>query len=313
MKEARTTAVVVTFHSRKTIAATLSSARRCHERGLLDCVVVDNASRDGTAEWVRGEHPWVQLIESPENLGFGRACNLAFAHVQTPYLLLLNPDAQLEPDSLERLVDFLDSHPEAGIAGPAMRAPGGRVQFAGNIHTPWTILRSAAGRPQRGSGREPITPGRAAFRTDWLCGAVMLIRSQLFAQLEGFDPRFFLYFEETDLCRRAIERGAELWAVGEAVAFHAPATSAASVGAPMYGNCIAEHYFRSRFYFLAKHHGWLGAVAVELSEFVVLVVRGAGAYCLGRSDGALRERLKGPLLGLPSKVGASRAAVLGRG
>jgi GT2 family glycosyltransferase len=98
----------------------------------------------------------------------------------------------------------------------------------------------------------------------------MLLRREVFQRLGGFDPRFFLYFEETDLLRRMRDAGFEVWAVSPALALHAGHSSASKTTVPMVNGCIAEHYFRSRFYYLRKHHGLAAATAAELGELALL-------------------------------------------
>jgi GT2 family glycosyltransferase len=302
MNTARTTAVIVSYRSRDTIADTMIAAREAHESGMLECVVVDNCGSDGTAEYLEKEHAWAELLPSPENLGFGRACNLGFRRVTTEYVLLLNPDAVLPAASLEVMIRFLDEHPRAGIIGPAIREPDEGLQHAGGLPTPLRLILEAAG-ANESLGRRPIVPGGAAFRTDWLCGAILLFRKRLLDELNGFDPRFFLYFEETDLCLRAQQRDWELWAVGEAVGWHRNAASAGTGDERMLYSCIAEYYFRSRFYYLVKHHGWVLAIATEITEVAVLGMRCAWRRLRGRPQNEFRERLRAPILKLPPEPG----------
>jgi GT2 family glycosyltransferase len=272
-----------------------------HARGSLDCIVVDNASGDGTPARVRESEPWVELIDAGENLGFGRACNLGAARVETPYILFLNPDATLPAEALETLVAFLDEHPQAGIVAPAIREPEGGLQLAGGIPTPWRVVRAAAGLPNSYPGRRAVVPGDAAFETDWVCGAVLLIRRELFEALEGFDPRFFLYFEETDLCLRAARHGAQLWAVGAAVATHENAASAVTAKSDFYRDCIAEHFFQSRYYFLVKHHGRFRAAFAELAEVAATALNSLLRRLTGRGVGDVGIRLRSPILELPPR------------
>jgi N-acetylglucosaminyl-diphospho-decaprenol L-rhamnosyltransferase len=280
----RATAVIVTYQSRYTVGPALEAAREVHRQGLMNCIVVDNASTDGTADFIANRHPWVNLIRSGENLGFGRGCNLAFQHVTTPYLILINPDAVLDALGTKLLIDFLDRNPAAGIAAPAMLDDDGQPHFGGAMVTPKDLLRSMLGRPQHAyPHRRPIEPGGTAFRTSWVCGAVMVIRSDLFRSLGGFDERFFLYFEETDLCRRAAERGAEIWAIGEAVAYHSGSASAKASGDELYSACIATHYLRSRRIYLTKHFGLIRGLLTDAAL--------RGAMALHRLRRGLRQML----------------------
>lgn len=264
MHQPRATAVIVTYQSRETVSGALDAAGEAYRAGLLECVVVDNASTDGTADFVEQHYPWARLVRSGENIGFGRGCNLGFQYASTPYLILINPDAALGAEATRELIDFLDQRPEAGIAAPAILDDEGQPHFAGAMVTPRDLLHSLLGSPERAyPQRRVIKPGEVAFRTPWVCGAVMVIRSELFGALGGFDERFFLYFEETDLCRRAAERGAEIWAVGKAVARHSGSASAKASGDALYSSCIATHYLRSRRLYLMKHFGFARGLLTE--------------------------------------------------
>lgn len=269
-----TTVVIVTFNSRYTIGETLALLHPAFLTGDITCVLVDNASTDGTGDFVASHYPWVRLICSPHNIGYGRGCNLGLHGARTKYVLILNPDAAITPDALQMLVDFMDSHHRAGIAAPAIIEGANRLQAAGMMTTPGSLLRSAFGLTVIMPNQKPIKPGDPAFRTPWVCGAIMLVRTELFEKLRGFDPRFFLYFEETDLCRRASEAGTEIWAVGKAVARHVGGASTKTTGKRMQSGCITEHYYRSRFYYLVKHFGWVQAVGAEILLRLSLLVRG---------------------------------------
>jgi N-acetylglucosaminyl-diphospho-decaprenol L-rhamnosyltransferase len=298
------TAVVVTYNSQASIDAALDALAGARQAPGLECVVVDNASQDATVARVRERHPWVRVIESGHNLGFGRGCNLGARSTRARYLLFVNPDTRVGPSAVARLQAFMEEHPRAGICAPALREGEHAFQQAGLLPSPGSVLRAAAGLGPPHPDARAIVPGAPPFRTRWVCGAVLMIRSDLFAQLSGFDPRFFLYFEETDLCLRAARRGAEIWAVGEAVADHEASLSARASGSSLVaGGCIAEHYFPSRFYFFVKHHGRLPALAVEAAEPLLLLLRAGWRRLLGRApDALLRERLSAPLFRLPRRV-----------
>ena len=284
VRSRRVTAVVVSYRSRGSISAALTSLVPAHAQGLLDCVVVDNASDDGTVEHVRTHYPWVTVIANAVNVGFGRACNQGIASTHSPCVLLLNPDAVLPLPDLTCLLSFMDRNPRAGMVAPAIRTPTGVLQPAGGLPTPVHLLVKAIRPAWLPSNRTPIQPGGDPFRTDWLCGAVLLLRRSMLEQVGSFDPRFFLYFEETDLCRRAAAKGWELWAVGRSVAEHACHSSARTTGRPLVNGCIAEHYSRSRFRYLAKHYGIVSAGTTELAERLILSLRSLARALLGQRD-----------------------------
>jgi GT2 family glycosyltransferase len=294
------TAVIVTYQSARTIGAALAAARRCHDAGLLDVVVVDTASSDATREILAREAGWARVVLEPTNHGFGRGCNLGLAHVKSPYTLLLNPDAAIEPPALRTMLEFIEQRAGAGIVGPATLC-GSRdhpqLQQTGPYPTPWSVVREAAPFLRRRSSAVTIVPGAPPMRTGWVCGALLMIRSSLARQLGGFDPRFFLYWEEVDLCRRAEHAGFENWVLGTALAHHV--VGASSGGGPRVGAAVARHYYQSRYYYMAKHYGWLAATAAELAEFVLLGMESALDVLRGRGLRRLRPRLQAALLSLP--------------
>lgn len=302
MSTPRTTAVIVTYNSRQTIGRALDELRRAHEAGVMNVVVVDNASADGTAALVREQYPFVTVVDSGGNLGFARGCNLGFESVTTPYFMLVNPDAVVPTEAVRTLEAFMDAHPAAGLCAPSIEEADGSLQHAGSLPTPWRIVRAAAGGRAAHPGRRIIEPDAPPFQTDWLCGALLMIRSATFKQINGFDPRYFLYFDETDLCRRAAAAGAELWAVGEARARHIGGHSAKESDKALFSNCIMEYYFQSRFYYMCKFHGYAAAAMAELGEVALLWLRSAARRCMGRPDSGFRQRWAGPILKLPKPV-----------
>lgn len=297
------TAVIVTYRSAHTIGRTLAAVRRSYDEGLLDVVIVDNASSDATPQILRRERHWARIVFSGANNGFGRGCNIGFAYVRSPYTLFLNPDAVIEPDALRKLLVFMQTNPWVGIAGPAILCGDDErhpvLQHTGPCPTPWSVVRDAAPFLRRRSSAVGIVPGAAPMGTGWVCGAVLMIRSALMRRLEGFDPRFFLYWEEIDLCKRAAQAGFETWAVGKAVAGHI--IGASSRGAPRLNSAVAKHYYQSRYYYMKKHHGRLAAIAAELGEFVLLSLESAADALRGRGLERLRPRLQAALLSLPDE------------
>ena len=242
------TAVILSYRSRETTARAVASLADAHACGLLHCIVVDNASGDGTVEHVRAAFPWVEVIASHENVGFGRGCNLGLERVRSPYVLLLNPDAELPLADLRILLGFLERTPLAGMAAPAIRTADGRLQHAGGAPTPWQVLAQACRPGWLPRDRTLIQPGAAPFRSDWLCGAVVLLRVAMLADIGTFDPRFFLYFEETDLCRRLRDRG-------HSVAFCPAAHATHQHGASTRQTSVRQvEYYLSYVRYFRKHH-----------------------------------------------------------
>jgi len=294
------TAVIVTYQSACTIGRTLAAARRSYDDHLLDTIIVDNDSTDGTRGIIAREADWARVILADKNNGFGRGCNIGFAHVTSPYTILINPDAVVESAAIRTMLQFMEREPRAGIAAPATLCGEDDgdtlLQHTTSCPTPWTIVRNAIPFLRRRSTFVPIVPGAAPIRTGWVSGAVLMIRTELVRRLDGFDPRFFLYWEETDLCKRVEDAGFQIWALGTAVARHVVGASSRPEKRFL---PIAKHYFQSRYYYMAKHYGWVAATIAEVIEFTLEAMESLVDVVRGRGLQRLRRRLQAPLLSMP--------------
>jgi len=220
--------------------------RRCVDSAVADLgarewtgIVVDNASDDGSAGTIEGM-PRIRVVRNAENRGFGAAINQAVALTDAPLVWLLNPDCVVEPGVLARLEATLAAHQDCAIAAPQLLNADGSIQAsARRAPTAWTGLfgrhslltrlfpgASLARRELRASA---LSQGDAdSHEIDWVMGAAMLIRRRAFDAVHGFDERFFLYWEDADLCRRLRQRGWTTQYVPGARVSHPGGVSAAS-------------------------------------------------------------------------------------
>lgn len=298
----RVTAVIVTYQSESTAVASMDYMRRCFDEKVMDCVVVDNASSDRTPDILRKSQDWAAVVLSGKNNGFGRGCNIGLAKVNTEYTLFLNPDAVLEPDDVRKMVAFMDAHPNVGVCGPATLVGPSReeseFQIAGRRETPMDLVRSVLPMAAAKDLYLPIVPNTQPFQTGWVCGAVMLVRTAHIKALGGFDPRFFLYWEEVDLCKRIEDSGLEVWALPTAVAWHIGGVSSSQDSSRIEG-CISEHFYKSRRYYMVKHHGWIAASLSELAEFLIIGLRTLVDVMLGRGAKRIKPRFQARLFSMP--------------
>ena len=212
MNEIDVSVIVVTFESASCIRDCLQSVR-AQQDVRCEVIVVDNASTDATAPIVRMADSSVRLIQNPKNLGFGRACNQAFAACQGKFIYLINPDAQLVgPEALACLCRELQGHPGWGMAGTAYLSPNGRPKGPPNKDYPGESCTRT---------NFSYLPGEIA----WVIGASMFIRRQAYEAVGGFDLNFFLYAEDIDFCLRLRQHGYEIGFVESAKVRHIGAAS----------------------------------------------------------------------------------------
>ncbi|HKC55742.1 MAG TPA: glycosyltransferase family 2 protein [Vicinamibacterales bacterium] len=195
-------------------------------------VVVDNASTDGSAAAVDAHAAHVRLIGNTTNAGFARGVNQGLAATKAPYVLIMNPDCRLMAGAIGTLRAALDAHAQCAIAGPRILNPDGSVQ--GSARGDPDMLTGLFGRTgmlrrvvpflpiarRNVVAEEAIRSGQESAVVDWLSGACMLARRDALAAVNGFDERFFLYWEDADLCRRLRARGYHVRYVPGATAIH---------------------------------------------------------------------------------------------
>jgi N-acetylglucosaminyl-diphospho-decaprenol L-rhamnosyltransferase len=294
------TIVIVTYESKNTIGSTLDALKAAYDKWIASVVVIDNMSMDSTVDFIRGNYPWVILERNTKNDGFGRGCNFGAKHAKTPYLMFLNPDAVIELKSLKILLEFMDKHPQAGMCGPKLMDSSGELRSVPDVPTPLKTMFNPIFSKWTSSRNRLFLNDDEPFVTQWIRGACMLIRKDVFDKVGGFDPRFFLYFEETDLCNSIKKCGFEIWIVGNSECRHINAASAKQSKAPLvFGDTIAEHYFRSRFYYFIKNYGWGRAVLAEAGEILALFIKALINLARGKSNNELKFRLKAPIFKLP--------------
>jgi GT2 family glycosyltransferase len=216
------TVLIVAHDSSPSLERALTSVEASSDD--LEIVLVDNASSDGTVELVRARFPRCRLIESGENLGFGRACNLAARATTGELILLLNPDAWVDTTCVDRLRQAMASDPRLAWAAPRLHYPGGRRQFvwAPTVGIFGEAIQRLRNRFERRRWAHDLLPRmvRALGDPGWYSAACALVRRRAFDEIGGFDPGFFLYFEDADLGLRLRRAGWRLAQIGDASAFH---------------------------------------------------------------------------------------------
>jgi GT2 family glycosyltransferase len=206
--------VVVNYNAGECLARCVASVVEASDGLVLDLLVVDNDSRDGSARLAAERTPQVRLIENPTNRGLSAAWNQGARAVDAPWILFLNPDAEIRQGDLGAFVKAGEERPDVALLGPVIRNPDGTIYESGRAF-PGVV--QAVGHALLG----PFVRGnrftRAYLQTswdrsterevDWVSGAAMLIRRSALEQVGAFDEEFWLYGEELDLCTRLRDAG----------------------------------------------------------------------------------------------------------
>jgi N-acetylglucosaminyl-diphospho-decaprenol L-rhamnosyltransferase len=205
---------IVSWNTRELLRACLESLRPDVESGLATIRVVDNGSEDGSPEMVAAEFGWAELIEPGENLGFGRAVNLAAERSSEPWIAPANADLVFEPGAVARLLEAGAAHPEAGALAPRLVMPDGRTQHSVHAFPRVRLglaLQSGATTVLPSLGDRLMIDGRwnsdRAREVEWVHGAFLIIRRAAFDRAGGFDPEQWMYAEDIDICWRLAKAG----------------------------------------------------------------------------------------------------------
>lgn len=269
--------IIITYNSGDFICDCLHSIVRQKSNVIIsEAILIDNASKDPTVKIVKGEFPNVILKENRENVGFAAAVNQAFSISQGEYILLLNPDTVLKDNFIDELFSFVKRTPEASIIGV-------KVVDENNKHHPstWkrvTFLTVLAEMllPYDMSIKlvteSPTTPALV----ENVSGACMLIRRDVFEAMNGFDERFFLYYEEIDFCRRAKQRGYKVYYNPDIEVIHFAAKSSSNDPEVFFSNL-----YRSKLLYIKKHFSYLFYAVAFVLVLCGLLLRSAASFLAG--------------------------------
>jgi GT2 family glycosyltransferase len=263
--------IIVSFNTREILRQCLASVLKETEGISAEILVVDNASSDGSVAMIATDFPQVIVLESQVNLGFGAANNLAMRRARGRYFVLLNSDAFLEPGALAVAIRHMDETPACGIGGCRLVDRSGDLQPSSrsfhSILGDAIVLSGLAARfpASKLFGRFDRTwanPLQAA-QVDWVPGAFTILRPEAVDRAGYFDPAFFLYYEEVDLCLRFRHAGIPVWYWPDIVVVHIGGESSRQLKSLEFSDHAAQVVLwrmRSTLLYYRKHHGaqaWL--------------------------------------------------------
>lgn len=216
MEPVEVTIVIVSYNVRQYLRQCLESIERLRKRHRLQVIVVDNASHDGTVELLQPLFPWVEFIPLGENIGFGRANNIGIERARGRYTLLLNPDTIVAENTIEEMLRYMDAHPEVGICGCKLLNADGtfQEQCRRGFPTPWAAFSKLFGlqalfprSPLFARYNQSFRDPDETYYVDAVMGAFMFCRTEQLRAIGGFDPDYFMYGEDLDLCYRMAKAG----------------------------------------------------------------------------------------------------------
>ncbi|MCO5295482.1 MAG: glycosyltransferase family 2 protein [Fimbriimonadaceae bacterium] len=280
--------LVVNWNTKSVLGECLQSLKKYGPGSPFEVLVLDNASSDGSAEMVRRDHPWVQLVESVRNVGYAAGNNALFERAKGDLLLTLNPDTSFEDDTLDRSVHKMEERPDVAVLAPRLVGLDGNTQrsvrgfpSALGILGELTGLGRAFPNSVFGSYGLPAFDYEAASPAPQPMGTYLLFRRSALEAVgdarRPFDERFPIFFNEVDLLRRLADEGFACWYFPDLHVIHHGGESTRQVRKSM----IWESH-RSLLRYLWKHHGvWWKAPAFGLLGLVVwgaALVRARGVH-----------------------------------
>ena len=278
--------VIVNWNTRELLEQCLAAVYDTSRPPKIEVWVVDNASTDGSAEMVRTRFPAAKLLQNSGNAGFGRANNQVLRQVSTDYVLLLNPDAIIQPGALPAMWTWMEAHPAVGVVGPTLLNPDGSFQAAGNdfprLLTQWLVIAGLAHRllgphfPSHGP-----RPDSEPVRTDWVGGACLLVRSRAIQAVGLLDEDFFMYAEETDWCYRMWQASWEVYWLPAAHCLHWRGQSSRQALALTPARLAQASYL-----FFRKHYGQPRTALLQLGMVILGLAKAAAFAAAYLASGA---------------------------
>jgi N-acetylglucosaminyl-diphospho-decaprenol L-rhamnosyltransferase len=314
--------VIVNWNVYELLRHCLLSLSKGDARGAIsstaEVVVVDCASSDGSAEMVQREFPWVKLIASDENLGYSRGNNLGMTRATGRHLMILNPDTEVKGDALATMVRYLDEHPGVGALGPELRYPDGTLQssrrrfptlatafFESTLLHQW-FPHNRVAQHYHLADRPPDVPQPV----DWLVGAALMIRREVWQKVGPLDEGFFMYFEELDWCRRCRAQGWQVHYLPTAQIIHFEGKSSEQV---MTARSI--RFQSSKIRYFRKYYGKRWALVIRLFlmlTFALQLGEESLKWLVGHKRGLRLERIVSYWHILRSGLTADSTPVTGR-
>jgi GT2 family glycosyltransferase len=267
--------VIVSYNTCKLLDECIVSIKK-ETTIAYEIIVVDNASTDNSCQMLQKKYPEIKLIENGDNAGFARANNQGFAIASGKYYFMLNPDTLILAGAIDKLVAFMERNHDVGLCGPRNIGVDGKLQYnCDHFPSVWNAFCEYTNIVNR----FPSAPlFRRAHMRYWdyadqrdverMVGCSLMIRSDLYKELNGLDDNYFMYFEETDFCFRASRLGMRTVYFPHAVIIHYGGESSQSQSSEtVIDGTVSTHFLNSQYYFMRKNYGALQALTMRVLDF----------------------------------------------
>lgn len=249
--------ILVNYNVKDFLNTAINSIKKSTGEIPNEIIVVDNASEDGSVEYISKSHPDVLIIANKDNKGFGKANNQALEIAKGEFLVIINPDTVVSEDTFHKLIKFFNIHPDAGMAGCKVLNPDGSLQLAcrRSFPGPWVSLTRVTGLSRLFPKSKLLAKynltyldENETYEVDAISGAFMMLKREVYEKIGGFDPIFFMYGEDLDLCYRTQSAGYKVYYVHttEIIHFKGESTKRSSLDE-------AKVFYEAMHLFVKKH------------------------------------------------------------
>ncbi len=221
--------IIVNYNVKEFLQNLIHSIEKASSTITKEIIIIDNASDDGSVDFIKEKFPYVKLNANQNNLGFGKANNIGLKEVRGKYILLINPDTIVAEDTFEKMIRFFENNPDAGLAGCKILNPDGTLQLAcrRSFPGPWTSFTKVTGlstffNKSKIFARYNLTylDENQTYEVDAISGSFMMMRRKVYDKVGGFDEQFFMYGEDLDFCYRVQKAGFKVYYVHSTQIIH---------------------------------------------------------------------------------------------
>ncbi len=279
---------ICSWNTLEDLRACLASLRAAKDEANFEVVIVDNASRDGSADMAEAEFPEFRTLRQTVNLGFTGGHNLAIKERRGHHVALLNSDTVVHPGAIRAVTGYMNAHPEVGIVGPKLLNPDGSLQLSCRTFpnpVAAAFRNTFLGRlfPKNRYTREYLMEDwdhQSPREVDWLSGAAMFIRKEVIDKVGVLDDQLFMFCEDVDLCKRTWQGGFKVVYVPDGVITHAIGHSTSQVA-----NKMIVRFHRSMFRYYCKHNLTESPVIARpfLAAFAAVALTTRASLFLGKN------------------------------